>query len=114
MNPTTTGPRFHAYDLALAAIRLLRAPLARIRQRSRSLGDQLERAATSVVMNLHEGSERRGADRAHFYRIAAGSAAEVRAGLEAADALGYLDTIEVAAVHDHLRQVVAILRSITR
>jgi four helix bundle protein len=114
MNPTPTGPRFLTYDRALEALRLVRAPLAQLRRHSRSLTDQLERAATSVLLNLAEGSQRRGADRTHFYRIAAGSAAEVGAGLDAAVALGFAEPTEVAAAQDHFRQVVAMLRAITR
>jgi four helix bundle protein len=114
MNPTPTGPRFLTYDRALEALRLVRAPIAQVRRRSRSLADQIERAATSVLLNVAEGSERRGADRTHCYRIAAGSAAEVGAGLDAAVALGFVETADVAAAQDHFRQVVAMLRAITR
>ncbi len=114
MNPTTNGPRFLAYDRALEAVRLVRAPLERIRRANRSLADQITRAATSVVLNLGEGAERRGADRAHFYRIAAGSAAEVRSALEAAEALGFVEAAEIAAAWDRFDHVVRILRVITR
>ncbi len=114
MNPTTNGPRFLAYDRALEAVRLVRAPLERIRRANRSLTDQIVRAASSVLLNLGEGSQRRGADRAHFYRIAAGSAAEVRAALDAAEALGFVDAHEIAAASDRFAQVVAMLRAITR
>ena len=114
MNPTTNGPRFLAYDRALEALRMLRAPLGRIRGANRSLADQLTRAASSVLLNLGEGAERRGADRLHFYRIAAGSAAEVRSALDAAEALGFVEAAEVAEARDRFDQVVRILRAITR
>ncbi len=67
-----------------------------------------------MLLNLGEGSQRRGADRAHFYRIAAGSAAEVRAALDAAEALGFVDGVEVASAWDRFGEVVAMLRAITR
>ncbi len=58
--PTTSGPRFLAYDRTLQALRIVRAPLARIRGAIRSLADPLTRAASSVLLNLGEGAERRG------------------------------------------------------
>ncbi len=109
MNPTTNGPRFRAYDLALEALQLLAAPLARIRAADRSLADQLQRAAASAALNIAEGAHRRGRDRAHFYRMAAGSASESRATLEIAASLAYVDRAEVAAAWRALDGVVAIL-----
>ena len=50
MNPTPAHPSFHAYDLALAALRTVRAPLAAIRRAAPDLAGQLERAATSAVL----------------------------------------------------------------
>ncbi len=93
---------------------MLRSPLAQIQRANRSLGDQLVRAASSVILNLAEGSQRRGADRAHFFRIAAGSAAEAQAALEAAEALGFVEPAEIAAAADRFDQVVAMLRPQTR
>lgn len=51
---------------------------------------QLRRAAASVPLNLAEGRRRSGRDRQHLFRIAAGSAAEVRACLLVAQAWGWL------------------------
>ncbi|MCE9578420.1 MAG: four helix bundle protein [Deltaproteobacteria bacterium] len=114
MPPTTNRPRFLAYDRALEGVRLTREFLARVKAGNRSLGDQLVRAASSVVLNLAEGSQRRGADRAHFYRIAAGSAAEVRGVLDAAAAFGFVEADEIAGASDRFDQVVAMLRPLTR
>ncbi|MCE9573276.1 MAG: four helix bundle protein [Deltaproteobacteria bacterium] len=113
MNPTTNGPRFRAHDLALEALTLLRPLLAPIRAVDRSLADQLQRAATSVALNIAEGSHRRGRDRAHFYRVAAGSAAESRTCLEAATALGHVDAAASAVAWHTLDQVIAILWRVT-
>jgi len=44
--------------------------------------DQIERAALSVVLNLAEGSGRKGKDRLQFFRIAMGSLKEVQACLD--------------------------------
>ncbi|MCE9577470.1 MAG: four helix bundle protein [Deltaproteobacteria bacterium] len=88
--------------------------IERIRCGNRSIADQIVRAASSVLLNLGEGSQRRGADRMHFYRIAAGSAAEVRCALDAAEALGFIDGRDGAAAWDRFGAVVAMLRAITR
>lgn len=84
-----------------------------IRDADRSLADQLQRAATSVALNIAEGSHRRGRDRAHVYRIAAGSAAESRSCLEAATALGHVDAAAATVAWHRLDQVIAILWRVT-
>ncbi|MCE9578269.1 MAG: four helix bundle protein [Deltaproteobacteria bacterium] len=114
MNPTPSTHRFRAYDQSLEAIRLARAPLARIRRADRSLADQLQRAAASVALNLAEGARRRGRDRAHFYRIAAGSAAEARGCFDIAVAFGAVETAEVAEAWRAFDAVVAMLYPLTR
>ena len=58
----------------------------------------------SVVLNLAEGNRRRGQDRVHLFRVAAGSAAEVQAGLDVAEAWGYLGADKVAPVRAKLDQ----------
>ncbi|MCE9571652.1 MAG: four helix bundle protein [Deltaproteobacteria bacterium] len=113
MNPTPLPPSFRAYDLALEALRLARAPLTRIRAVDRDLADQL-RAATSVALNLAEGAKRRGRDRAHFYRIAAGSAAESRACLDVAAAIGHADANDLAIAWRAFDGIAAMLFPLTR
>jgi four helix bundle protein len=87
---------FHAYDAALAMVAALRPVLAELAKGDRALTDQVRRAASSVTLNLAEGNRRMGQDRLQFFRIAAGSAAEVRAALEVARAWGYIDAAAVA------------------
>ena len=88
--------RFQAYDAALAMVAALRPALAQLVKGDRALADQMRRAASSVALNLAEGNRRTGQDRMQFFRIAAGSAAEVRAALEVALAWGYIDAAPVA------------------
>ena len=87
---------FHAYDNALLLVRCLAPVVEQLRSRSRDLADQLERAATSVVLNLAEGARRRGKDQVRFYAMAAGSASEIRAALDVAQAWGWSIACEPA------------------
>jgi four helix bundle protein len=97
---------FDAYEISLQLARSLRPHLARLRARDASLTNQLTRALTSVPLNLSEGRKRAGKDRTHLFRIAAGSVAEVRACLDTAEALGYLEReplIESLALIDRMQ-----------
>ena len=77
---------FHVYGAALALVSGLRPVLGQLRTKDRALTDQLKRAASSVALNIAEGNRRAGQDRLQFFRIAAGSAAEVRAAMDVARA----------------------------
>ncbi len=91
--------------LSIDLIRHLRPVVSALRTQRAALADQLERAATSVALNLAEAGGRAGRDRVRVLRIAAGEAREVRAALAVASAWGYLDAAEVApadAVADRL------------
>ena len=103
---------FHAYETALGLVTNLRPIHDALRRQDRDLADQLRRAASSVVLNLAEGAGRRGQDRMHFYRIAAGSAREVRAALDVARAWGLVvPAPEIDALMDRLA---AMLWKLTR
>jgi four helix bundle protein len=102
----------HAYGAALGVVRGLGPLVESLRRQDRDLADQLRRAAASVVLNLAEGSGRRGLDRMHCYRIAQGSAREVRAALEVAQALGLLESS--ADVEALLDRVLAMLWRMTK
>jgi len=62
---------FAAFDVSLELIRSLREVIVRIHRHDPALGTQLRKAAASVPLNLSEGRRRNGADRLHFWRIAA-------------------------------------------
>jgi four helix bundle protein len=76
---------FIAYEKSLAVLRQLAPIVPAIRVHDPDLAKQIVRAANSVPLNLREGQRRSGKDRIHFYRIAAGSASEMRAGLDTAE-----------------------------
>jgi hydroxysqualene dehydroxylase len=85
--------RFEAYEVALELAAALGPLITAIAQRDSSLSCQLRRAAVSVPLCLAEGARRSGKDRLHLYRIAAGSAAEVRAALALARAWSFAPRI---------------------
>lgn len=92
------------------ALRPLLDPIGR---RDPDLCRQIRRAASSVAMCLDEGSQRTGRDRFHLYRVAAGSAAEVRTALVLATTWGYIGQPQAASAHALLDRIVAILWRLT-
>ncbi len=105
------GKRFEVYDAALGMVSALRPVLERLKREDRALAEQLRRAASSVALNLAEGNQRAGQDRLQFFRIAAGSAAEVRAALEVGRAWGSVAGSEKAEAE--LDRVLAMLWRLT-
>ena len=102
---------FHVYGAALGLVSALRPVLGQLKKEDRALSDQLRRAASSVALNIAEGNRRAGQDRLQFFRIAAGSAAEVRAALEVARAWGMLGA--APAAESELDRVLAMLWRLT-
>jgi four helix bundle protein len=80
---------FVAYTNALELVRALVPIIAELKKHSAAQADQLERAASSMVLNIAEGSRRQGKDPRRFYSFANGSASEIRAVLDLAQALGW-------------------------
>jgi four helix bundle protein len=81
------------YEDMLEAVRLMRTSLVAIERRDPDLGRQLRRAASSVVLNLAEGSGSFGRVRTLRYRTALGSARETMACLGVAEAFGYVEAV---------------------
>src|SRR6185295_5215419 len=78
-----------AYDVALDLVRALRSVVVQLRKHSAEAADQVERAASSIVLNLAEGDRRHGRDPQRFFAMAHGSAGEIRGALDLADAWGW-------------------------
>ena len=79
--PLLDAERLDAYRVALE-FHALAAGLS-LGRGLRELRDQLDRASTSIVLNIAEGAGRRGAaDRARFFAMARGSATECAAILD--------------------------------
>jgi four helix bundle protein len=79
------------YDTAVSMIREMRPAIEAIERKDRDLGRQLRRAASSVVLNIAEGSGCCGGTRKQRYRDALGSAREVGGCIDIARAFGYVD-----------------------
>lgn len=101
-----------AYDVALELIRALRPVVAQLRKHSSEAADQIERAASSVVLNLAEGERRHGRDPRRFFMMAHGSAGEIRGALDLADAWGW--AIESAQARALLDRELGLLWGLTR
>ena len=64
---------FIAQRVSIEVVRALRPVVGLVKTQDKDLADQILRAASSVALNLGEGSKREGRDRGYHYRIAAGS-----------------------------------------
>jgi len=84
------------YDVVLELVRTVAPLVVTLRARSAALGDQCERALISIPLNTAEGSYSRGRNRHARYHSALGSAREVLACLETAQALGGLGRWKLA------------------
>ncbi|MRG97250.1 four helix bundle protein [Polyangium spumosum] len=101
------------YGVAIEMLRVLRPVMERIATKDPNLGDQMRRAATSVPLNLSEGAYSQGRNERARWHTAMGSAAEVRACLDVAEALGYVDNVdeELRLKLDH---IIGTLHKLTR
>jgi four helix bundle protein len=78
-------------------------------------GDQLERAALSVVLNIVEGAGRNSSkEKRHFFSIALGSLAESTAVLDLATAKGLLDPATTTPIQTTARRVGAMLTGLMK
>ena len=101
------------YAIVIDVLRALRPVVAQIEMHDRDLARQLRRSASSIALNLSEGSGSRGGTRRERYQNALGSAREVSACLDVAEALGYVESFD-AALRDRLDHVRATLVKIVR
>lgn len=102
------------YPVVLEEIRRLRGVLAVIERKDRDLARQLRRCAQSVGLNLSEGMYSRGRNRAAKYHVALGSAREMLACLELAEAFGYVRPLSAAERALYHRIVGTLVRLVER
>jgi len=107
------APRFEVFEVSLTLVRAAGPVLVAIGRRDRALATQLRRALSSVALNVAEGRRRAGQDRLHLWRVAAGSANEVCAGLQVADAWGYVGGARLAELFALCDRVLAMLWRLT-
>ena len=101
------------YGVAIEMVRQMKPLIERIGVKDSNLADQLRRAVTSVPLNLHEGAYSQGGHVRARFHSALGSAAEVRACLDVAEALGYIGQVD-AELRDMLDRIVATLHRLAR
>jgi four helix bundle protein len=104
---------FDCLEMSLNVMERLAPIEQKIRLRRKSLADEIGRAAESVALNISEGRQRAGLDRADLYRRAAGSAAELTTALRVARIRGYLSAADFAALDAVLDRVRAMLWRLT-
>jgi four helix bundle protein len=78
-----------------------------------SSGSRARQAENGIVLNIAEGSGSKGGTRLERYRNALGSAKETRACIDAAEAQGYVTSID-PKIHAGLREVIGTLVNIVR
>ena len=109
MNTLFDHEKLEVYREALAFVAWAEPILRRV-PKSLAVRDQLDRASTSVVLNLAEGNGKFTAgDRCRFFDIARGSALECAAALDVLAAKSHCEPPEAAAGKERLRRVVSML-----
>ena len=104
---------FDALEMSLTVMEQLAPIESKVRMRRKSLADEIGRAAESVSLNISEGRERAGLDRADLFRKAAGSASELTTALRIARVRGFITASDFAAVDTPLDRVRAMLWRLT-
>jgi four helix bundle protein len=100
---------FHTAAVARQIGKSIREAKDVIRKRDAELGDQIHRAVISVALNVSEASRRIAKDRINRFRIAAGSADEIRAALHLAIDWNYVTEESVAETLQLIDRVLALL-----
>ena len=105
---------FQVKELSIQLIEVLAPVMPRIKQRDKSLADQLSRAASSIALNLGEAELSDPGNRRARLFSAAGSANETLTALKVAVAWRHLPAREAEEAMALGRRVVAILWKMTR
>ena len=101
------------YSVALDMCRDAARIAKQIERHDTSLANQLRRCASSVPLNLREGSGSFGGHRKQRYHTALGSSGEVLACYDTAEAMGYIDPVASEA-RDRAGHVIGTLVNVLR
>ena len=106
--------KLEVYQESLAFIAWLEPLLDRL-PKSLSVRDQLDRASTSISLNLAEGNGKfTKPDRCRFFDISRGSALECAAALDVLVAKKKCDIAEIVPGKESLRRIVSMLIGLIR
>jgi four helix bundle protein len=95
---------FDCLEVAHEALVVIGPLIEKVERRNRSLAEQLQRASVSIVSHIDEGRGAKPQQKAHFFRMALGSAREVTSQIRVAQAWGYVDdTRPVLEILDRVR-----------
>ena len=100
----------HIHDVMLDALTTMRPMVRDIERRDKDLASQLKRAASSVVLNVAEGSGSSGGVRTQRYRTALGSARETLSCLLVAERFGYVHAMPAALTAQMNRVIGTLVR----
>ena len=104
--------KLRCYQMALQLLKEVASVMTSWPSARAVLKDQLERASTSVILNLAEGAGKlTPKDRRKFFSIARGSIQEVAACLDIAYALGSIESVEYAR---HQATCLSIVKMVSR
>ena len=104
---------FDVLEMALVVLERLVPVEAKVRQRRKSLADEMGRAGESIALNTSEAQKRAGLDRADLFRRAGGSGGELTTCLRIALLREYITPDEFAWVDEPLDRVRAMLWRLT-
>jgi four helix bundle protein len=99
--------------LSIQLIETLQPLVSRVKQRDRSLADQLTRAASSVALNIGEAQQSEAGNRRARFLTAAGSASESLMAVRVAVAWRYVDKWQGEPAEVLLHRILAILWKLT-
>ena len=105
---------FIVADLSIELIEKLRPLVPRIKARDKSLADQIQRAASSIALNIGEGAYSDPGNRRARFHTSAGSAGETLAAVRTAVAWGIITRADGAPAAALLEQILPILWKLTR
>src|SRR5688572_30841529 len=109
MNRLFDHEKLEVYRTSLAFTTWLEPLLERV-PKSLAVRDQLDRASTSIPLNLAEGNGKfTGPDRCRFFDNARGSALECAAGLDVLVAKGKCTAEEISSGKEFLFKIVSML-----